>query len=109
KDDDRARIADMGEIINCRSADIHAYVARIDRNKVLLRARQRVIKPKSSMWCRHDLSLAGWPGRFAYLWDESENGRASEALADNANAGNGERRFHRLLYRFPPGSRQDHR
>jgi hypothetical protein len=44
EDDDRARIADMGEVIDRRPAHIHAHIRRIERAKRLLPARQRVVK-----------------------------------------------------------------
>ena len=48
EDDGRAGIADMGEVVDRRAADIHAHVCRIDGDKVLLLARQRVVEPQ--MW-----------------------------------------------------------
>ncbi len=51
--DRRARIADMGEVVDRRAADIHAHVVRVDRDKVLLRPRQRIVK--SQLRLRHRL------------------------------------------------------
>ena len=42
--DDGSRVADMGEIIDRRAADIHAHVFRIDGRKFRLFAGQRVVK-----------------------------------------------------------------
>ena len=47
EDDDRPRIADMGEVVDRRPADIHAHVLRIDRDEILLRPRQRIVKPQA--------------------------------------------------------------
>ena len=44
EDDQRPRIADMGEVVDRRPADIHAHVRRIDRDEILLRPRQRVVQ-----------------------------------------------------------------
>jgi hypothetical protein len=48
----------------------------------------------------------GWPGSFLVHDRKGENVRTSRLLADNANAGNGELRFHRLLYRAAIKARQ---
>ncbi len=53
EDDDRARIADMGEVIDGRAADIHAHIVGLDRGKILLRARQRIVEPESLEPFRH--------------------------------------------------------
>ena len=42
--DDRARIADMGKVVDRRSAHIHAHARRIDRRKHPLLARQRIVE-----------------------------------------------------------------
>ena len=42
--DDRARIADMGEVVDRRSAHIHTYACRIDRREHPLLARQRIVE-----------------------------------------------------------------
>ena len=42
--DDRARIADMGEVIDRRSADIHADVVRIERRERPLFLGQRIVQ-----------------------------------------------------------------
>ncbi len=44
EDDDRAGIADMGVVVDGRPAHIHAHIGRIDRLKILLVARQRVVE-----------------------------------------------------------------
>ena len=47
EDDDRPRVADMGEVVDRRAADIHAHIVGIDRGKSLLRPRQRVVEPQA--------------------------------------------------------------
>ena len=42
EDDDRPRIADMGEIIDRRAADIEPHRLRVERNEVVLGSGQRV-------------------------------------------------------------------
>ena len=42
--DDRPRIADMGEVIDRRSADIHADIVRIERRERPLFLRQRIVQ-----------------------------------------------------------------
>ena len=42
--DDRARIANMGKIINGRAADIHAHIISIDRRKFRLFACQGIVE-----------------------------------------------------------------
>ncbi len=42
--DDRARIADMGEVVDRRSADIHAHVRGIERRERPLLLRQRIVE-----------------------------------------------------------------
>ena len=42
--DDRARIADMGEVVDRRPADIHAHVLRIERHERPLFLRQRIVE-----------------------------------------------------------------
>ena len=46
--DHRARIPDMGEIINRGAADIHAHAGRIERSEGFLLPRQRVVEPQLS-------------------------------------------------------------
>ena len=46
ENDDGPRIADMGEVIDSRPADIHAHVRRIDRRKGPLLPRQRIVEPE---------------------------------------------------------------
>ena len=45
--DHRARIADMGEVIDRRPADIHADILRIERNEVFLGLGQGVEQAQS--------------------------------------------------------------
>ncbi len=42
--DNRAGVADMGEVIDGRPADIHAHVVRIERHKQPLLLRQRIVE-----------------------------------------------------------------
>ena len=42
--DDRARVADMGEVIDRRPADIHAHVVAIERHEGPLFPAQRIVK-----------------------------------------------------------------
>ena len=44
KDDDRARIADMGEIIHRGAADIEPHIVRIDGKEVFLLTGQRIVE-----------------------------------------------------------------
>ena len=44
EDDDRARVADMGEVVDRRPADIHAHVRGIERNEGFLLPRQRIVE-----------------------------------------------------------------
>ena len=44
--DDGAGIADMGEVVDRRPADIHAHIGGIERTERLLLAGERVVKPK---------------------------------------------------------------
>src|SRR3546814_11886273 len=43
-DDDRPRVADVGEVVDRRAADVHAHVLRVEGGETLLAARQRVVK-----------------------------------------------------------------
>ena len=66
--DHRPRIADMGEVVDGRSADIHAHVLRIERHEIALFPAQRIVetqfhmdtrrllagRPVLSMWLRKD-------------------------------------------------------
>ena len=58
--DDRARIADMGEVVDRRPAHIHAHARRIERGELPLLARQRIVEPEL-----HHTAFLGacWPGR----------------------------------------------
>ncbi len=42
--DDRARIADMGEVVDRRPADIHAHIGRIERHERPLLPGQGIVK-----------------------------------------------------------------
>ncbi len=44
EDDDGSRVADVGQVVNGRSADIEAHVRGIDRNEFALLARERVVE-----------------------------------------------------------------
>jgi len=44
--DDGARIADMGKVVDGRSAHIHAYASGIDRRECPLLACQRIVEPE---------------------------------------------------------------
>ena len=55
EDDDRTRVADMGEVVDRRAADVHAHRGRIERFEILLRPRQRIVKSKRN---RHRRSKA---------------------------------------------------
>ena len=46
EDDRRAGIADMGEVVDGRAADIHAHIVGIDRCELDLFARQRIVEFK---------------------------------------------------------------
>src|SRR3546814_16410838 len=52
EDDDRARIADMSEVVDGRSADIHPHTLRIDRFEYFLHPCQGVVQNQ-----RHASSL----------------------------------------------------
>src|SRR5579862_4873557 len=43
----------MREVVDCRSAHIHAHVLRIERNEIFLGARERVVKAEShrNLYC----------------------------------------------------------
>jgi cysteinyl-tRNA synthetase len=58
EDDDRPRIADMGEVIDRRAAYVHAHVLRIDGDKILLRPRQRIIQAQAFRSLRHPFPSA---------------------------------------------------
>ncbi len=46
--DHRPRVADMGEIVDGRPADIHAHRLRVDRREILLGAGERVVEAQRS-------------------------------------------------------------
>ena len=50
EDDDRPRIADMGEVVDRRPAHIHAHVLRIDRREDFLLARKRIVERESHLF-----------------------------------------------------------
>jgi hypothetical protein len=79
--DHRPRIADMGVVIDRRPADIHADILVIDRLELFLGPRQRV--PEFELGHVNSPIPAPWPGSFVLFVKEDENGRASEALANN--------------------------
>ena len=102
EDDDRPRIADMGEVVDGRAADIHAHIVRIDGDKILLRPRQRVVEPQALRRFRHKLPLGllAW-ALFCLSVKKAKTSGPARALANNANAANGKRRFHGVLYGAP--------
>jgi hypothetical protein len=99
KHDQRPGIADMGIVIDRRSADIHADILVIDRLELFLGPRQRV--PEFELGHVNSPIPAPWPGSFVLFVKEDENGRASEALANNDAADAGGAcavcRFHAVL------------
>ena len=103
EDDDRPRIADMGEVVDRRAADIHAHVGRIDRDEILLRPRQRVVEPQTldalQTYNPSSPGLLAWAFVLSCLREKAKTSGPARALANNANAANGERRFHRRPYR----------
>ncbi len=70
--DHRPRIADMGEVVDRRPAHIHAHVARIERRKRPLLARQRIVELQ---FHRSDSSLGLLAGRLSGL-DWRKDGRS---------------------------------
>src|SRR5690606_37516251 len=75
EDDHRPRIADMSEVVDSRPAHIHAHIAGIERDEILLAPRQRGIDPEPPECFGHGLysvskctwlAPACWPGRFSY-------------------------------------------
>src|SRR5262249_62314621 len=44
EDDDRARVADMGEVVDRRAAHIHAHVRGIERPERTLLTRERIVE-----------------------------------------------------------------
>ncbi len=117
EDDDRTRVADMGEVVDGRPADIHAHVLGIDGDKILLRPRQRVVEPQALRRFRHtslpspprlvrNFSERGAAGLLAWALfclsvKKAKTSGPARALANNANATNGKRRFHGVLYAVP--------
>ena len=68
EDDHRARVADMGEVIDRRAADIHAHIVWIDGRKSTLRARERVVQRQDRLFGHGSLpkmQKPGWPGRLS--------------------------------------------
>ncbi len=84
KDDHRSGIADMGKIIDRRTADIHAHVFRVDRGEIDLAASQCIVKLEGPRpWRSPDVMIPGWTGAFV-IWDfaRDENGRASACASE---------------------------
>jgi hypothetical protein len=69
--DDGPRVADVGVVVDRRSAHIHADVLVVDRPERLLPARQRVVERE-----RHG-SLAAGGGRFSVMRRAKKRPRAS--------------------------------
>ncbi len=53
ENDGRTRIADMGIVVDCRPAHIHAHLVRIDGDEVLFGPRERVVDPEAPETVRH--------------------------------------------------------
>ena len=103
EDDHRPRIADMGEVVDGRAADIHAHI---------LRDRWGQNPPSSASACCRAASLvasdmnssprpAGLGVVSVLSVKKAKTSGPARALANNANAENGERRFHGVLYGPP--------
>jgi hypothetical protein len=97
----------MGEVIDGRPAHIHAHVLRIEGDKILLPPRQRVVKPQTPEGVAHAKTLP-WPaGRAVFLIGrKAKTSGPAVALADNADADNGDCRFHGEPYRAVMEQRQ---
>ena len=63
--DDRARIADMGVVIDRRATDIEPHILRIERGEVFLLPGQGVVEAKRHGTFLHDLRRRGvnWVAR----------------------------------------------
>ena len=59
EDDDRARIADVGIVVDRRSAHVHAHVLRIEGLEHLFAARQRVVQLQRVLIGHKDPQAAG--------------------------------------------------
>src|SRR5690606_18117509 len=117
EDDDRPRIADMGEVVNGRPADIHPHVLAVDGDKILLRPRQRVVEPQAFTCFGHastslsrrvtgrrrKASLLAWAFVFG---KKAKTSGPARALANNATAANRKRRFHGMFMAFRRHPRQ---
>ena len=60
KDDHRPGIADVGEVVDGRAADIHAHIVLIDGSEDLLRAGERIVELQ---FCRHRAKIHNARGR----------------------------------------------
>ena len=101
KHDDGACVADMREVIDRRSADIHAHVFWIERRERPLLLGQRIVEAAEvmeSVPC----------GRASNTLDREKTASASESLAHNlaANATDGEETVHFLTMGQLGGLRQ---
>ena len=90
EDDDRAGVADMGKVVDRRPADVHAHVRRIEGDKILLLAGQRVVEPQSHRPIRRNKPVPS-AGTFRRIFEGDEsNGAGQLWLAannpDNANS-----------------------
>ena len=76
EDDQRPRVADMSEVVDRRSAHVHADIPRIEGDEILLRSAQRVVEPKShSPIPRHERSYpAGRGDRLVLLEGRRDDG-----------------------------------
>ena len=79
EDDDRPRVADMGEVVDRRAADVHAHGGSIERLESLLRARQRVVQSQRN---RHRRSK---PGLFRDGARKRRTGRLIASLGRGRN------------------------
>src|SRR5581483_6250342 len=87
--DHRARVADMGEVVDRRPADIHAHVIRIERHEGPLFPRQRIVKAQI-----HGSPVAASRAS-SDLISREKTASASVWLAHNlADAANGEETVH---------------
>jgi hypothetical protein len=78
EDDRRPRVADMRIVVNRRAADIHAHIVGVDRDEILLRACQRVVKSQAFVSFRRHKNP--WPAGRGVCFscrEKGENVRSS--------------------------------
>ena len=83
EDDDRPRVADMGEVVDRRPAHIHAHVVPIDRHKRPLLARQRIVELELHS---EDNPRPRWPGVLSSSQGRKDGRSQRWALANNLAA-----------------------